>query len=431
MTISETHGSVTPKRGGRKGRVWLWYLPVAILAFGVGAYWFLRSTSSPVVASGGLDEERSRAATLPAAGAGKSEIGLRSVGSGFREVVDIQFIPGSSDTAIILEKAGTARLATFTSQPVRAEDCPVVFEVEVRTRSELGLLGLAYHPRFDENGLFYVNYNPEHGPLRTIISEWRTDPKALATTRASETRRVLEVRQPYPNHDGGGLVFGPDGLLYIGMGDGGAADDPLGNGQKLTTLLGAMLRIDVDSRSDGQQYGIPKDNPFVGRSDARPEIWAYGLRNPWRFSFAPDGRLIVADVGQDLWEEISIVSKGANMGWAVYEASHCFKSNPRCGKGEFVDPVFEYGRQKGGSVTGGFVYLGQEIPELKGKYIFGDYLSGRVWAMDVPKQTGQQAPARELGEWSRSISTFGRNASGELFIGDLARGEILRLVPRG
>src|SRR5690606_17015907 len=171
----------------------------------------------------------------------------------------------------------------------------------VRTRSELGLLGLAYHPKFAQNGLFYVNYNPQDGATRTVVSEWKTDPRAVANTRASETRRLLEVEQPYPNHDGGGLAFGPDGLLYIGMGDGGAADDPLGNGQRLSTLLGAMLRIDVDSRSDGQQYGIPKDNPFVGRSDARPEIWAYGLRNPWRFSFAPDGRLIVADVGQDLW----------------------------------------------------------------------------------------------------------------------------------
>lgn len=451
MTVSETPDTHDGRRGGpetgraaaasasarrgrkRNGRSLLGIASVATFAFVGAVYWLVRA--EPASEAEGYAPAReataaSNGAQLAAPAPAQGEIELRRVGLGFREVTEIQFVPGSDDTAIVFEKAGIARLATFGNQEVRAEACPTLFQLKVRTRSELGLLGLAYHPQFTANGLFYVNYNPEEGSLRTVISEWKTDPKALATTEAQETRTLLEIQQPYPNHDGGGLAFGPDGMLYIGMGDGGAGGDPLGHGQKLETLLGAMLRIDVNRRDEGRQYGIPKDNPFVARSDARPEIWAYGLRNPWRFTFTPSGALIAADVGQNSWEEVSIVPKGGNMGWAAYEGSHCFKQDARCGKGQFVPPIFEYGRDKGGSITGGFVYLGAAIPELKGKYVFADYLSGRMWAIDVPDKPGVRVQGRELGEWSRSISTFGRSASGELYVGDLARGEILRLVRR-
>jgi glucose/arabinose dehydrogenase len=218
-------------------------------------------------------------------------------------------------------------------------------------------------------------------------------------------------------------------MLYIGFGDGGSADDPHGNGQNLSTLLSKMLRIDVDRRDPGLQYAIPKDNPFVGKAGARPEIWAYGLRNPWRYSFDPRGRLIVADVGQNHEEEIDIVERGANLGWNRREGRHCFPIGQSCDAKGLVDPIFEYGRGDGISVTGGYVYQGKALPELAGKYIFGDYGSGRVWALDLP-DTIKPTTAKVLGVWPRTFSTFGRDGSGEIYAGDYASGEIVRMTRR-
>jgi glucose/arabinose dehydrogenase len=301
-----------------------------------------------------------------------------------------------------------------------------VFTVDVHTHSELGLLGLAFHPRYQQNGLFYLDLNPrDGGPLRTRISEWQLPREALGREPAREKRVLLEINQPFPNHDGGQVAFGPDGYLYIGMGDGGSRADPQGHGQNLGSLLGKMLRIDVDS---SPSYKVPADNPFVSTEGARPEIWAYGLRNPWRFSFDPKGRLIAADVGQDEFEEVDIVAAGNNMGWAVREARHCFPPGAACQQQGMVDPIFEYGRAEGASISGGHVYLGERLPWLKGKYVFADFVSGLVWALDLPETADQPASAEVVARLP-SISAFGRAPDGELYALDFARGLVLWLLP--
>jgi glucose/arabinose dehydrogenase len=369
----------------------------------------------------------------PAAGsADAGPFQLLVVGSGFDQPTDIQFVPGSNDRAVVLQKKGTARLVTFSPQqdsPSSSANSPVVFDVAVRSQSELGLLGLAFSPKYAQDGLFYVNYNPQEGPLRTRIAEWHLPSTRLGKERAKETRILLEVTQPFSNHNGGQLAFGPDGMLYIGLGDGGAGGDPHGNGQNLATLLGKMLRIDVRGSKGDPPYSIPKDNPFLGRAGARPEIWAYGLRNPWRFSFDPKGRMLVGDLGQNAYEEIDVVERGDNLGWALREGRHCYPESKPCSSDGLKEPIYEYARSLGVSVTGGYVYTGKRIPSLAGKYVFADFGSGRIWALDLPKRN-EPARARELGVHGRSISTFGRDASGELYAADFANGELLRFAPR-
>lgn len=376
------------------------------------------------------------AAAPPAGGAG-ARVRFEPVVSGLAGPVDLQFIPGSTTQAVVLEKGGRARLVELPGAPgpdaAGAGGAPGaavsddVVSLEVQVESELGLLGLAFHPRYLDNGLFYLNTNPrDDGPLRTRISEWHWPRAAVGREPARQTRVLLEIEQPYKNHDGGQIAFGPDGYLYIGMGDGGSRADPLGHGQNLSSLLGKMLRIDVDGKPS---YGIPADNPFVSTPNARPEIWAYGLRNPWRFSFDPKGRLIAADVGQDLYEEVDIVSSGANLGWKVREAAHCFAPADGCATEGLVDPIFEYGRDAGQSITGGYVYLGRRLPDLHGKYIFGDFVTGRAWALSLPDSPAQRGEAEQLGVFQHAFSSFGRGPDGEVYALDFARGLILRLAP--
>jgi glucose/arabinose dehydrogenase len=356
------------------------------------------------------------------------------VGRDFHEVTDIQFVPGSVKTAIVLLKSGAAHHVSFEpAYAVTRAKSPEVLRVGVRTNSELGLLGLAFHPKYPENGLFYLNYSPAAGTTRTRVSEWRLHKRQLGHEAAVERRVILEVDQPYDNHNAGQLAFGPDGMLYVGLGDGGKRADPLKAGQDLGTLLGKMLRIDVDHPSAGREYSVPPDNPFVGRSGARPEIWAYGLRNPWRYTFDPAGRLIVADVGQDEFEEVDIVARGDNLGWVVREGRHCFPPGAQCNSAGFKDPVWEYPRNDGKSITGGHVYGGREIPALAGMYVCADYVSGNLWALELPKAAaaGAEAKSTLLGRWPRAITTFGRDAKGELYAGDFASGELLKLVPGG
>jgi glucose/arabinose dehydrogenase len=368
-----------------------------------------------------------------------ARVRFEPVAAGFSGPVDLQFIPGSARDAIVLEKGGRARLVTLPETPRApgsgggtagvggpSEPGAEVFTVEVQGESELGLLGLAFHPRYAENGLFYTNTNPKGGTLRTTISEWYWRAETAGKQPATPKRVLLEIEQPYKNHDGGQVEFGPDGYLYIGMGDGGSREDPQGNGQNLNALLGKMLRIDVDA---AQGYAIPKDNPFVGKPGVRPEIWAYGMRNPWRFTFDPRGRLIAADVGQDSWEEVDIVPAGANMGWKVREAAHCFAPKQGCPKEGMVDPIFEYGRDSGQSITGGHVYLGERVPGLRGRYVVGDFVSGRVWALELPDSPDQPAKSEELGVFPHAFSAFARAPDGELYALDFARGLILQLLP--
>jgi glucose/arabinose dehydrogenase len=269
------------------------------------------------------------------------------------------------------------------------------------------------------------------------VSEFKTEPKSPTVDKSTE-RNLLTIDQPFPNHNGGQLQFGPaDGMLYIGMGDGGSAHDPMGNGQNFKSLLGKMLRIDVTPR---QGYGIPKDNPFVGDDKYAPEIWATGMRNPWRFSFDEQtGLLYAADVGQDIWEEIDVIEKGKNYGWRVREGFHELHSvsDPP----EFAEPIFEYehgtkDKRMAASVTGGYVYWGKKLPALAGCYVFADYVDGRMWAIryeggkvvasDVivdpknPEKNGGQRPTQPAG--------FGVGPDGELYMLD-ANGPVYRIAP--
>ncbi len=248
--------------------------------------------------------------------------------------------------------------------------------------SERGLLSVAFHPDYAENGRFFVNYTNKDGD--TVISRFQVTADPNVADAATETI-LLTIPQPFPNHNGGQLQFGPDGYLYVGMGDGGAAADPQGNGQNEGTLLGAMLRLDVDGVSAEANYAVPADNPFIN-SEGRNEIWATGVRNPWRFSFDRlTGDLFIADVGQNIWEEVNFQpansSGGENYGWDIMEGMHCF-SDDACDSSGTVLPIYDYQHENGRcSITGGYVYRGQQFPALTGNYFFGDYCTGEIWAL--------------------------------------------------
>ena len=352
-------------------------------------------------------------------------ISLTEVGQA-KQPTDIQFVPGSVMTALVTEKNGFLK---WLDLPGKKQG--TILKLDVPSSSELGLLGIAFHPDFIKNGKIYLNYNTtKNGKYHTRISEWTLDkPRNISGARAAGERIILEVQQPYPNHNAGQLAFGPDGMLYIGLGDGGWRGDPKGHGQNTKTLLGAMLRVDVDHPAAGRGYSVPRDNPFASDKNYLPEIWAWGLRNPWRYSFTPDGRLVVADVGQDKWEEINIIEKGKNYGWNIMEGFHCYPPQSQCGKSGLADPVYEYGRDTGNSVTGGYVYTGARIPELKNKYVFGDFVSGRIIAIDLPAAGQKAKKAADLGKWNLLVSTFGRDNNGEIYLADFYKGVIYRIDP--
>lgn len=287
---------------------------------------------------------------------------------------------------------------------------------------EQGLLGLAFHPRYAENGYFYVHYTDQRGD--TVVARYQVSDSDPRQADPQSVQVLLQVDQPYANHNGGHLAFGPDGYLYIGLGDGGSGGDPQGNGQKLGTLLGKMLRIDVNNEAG---YVIPKDNPFVAEAQARPEIWAYGLRNPWRYAFDRlTGDLYIADVGQGEYEEVSVQpassTGGENYGWNFMEGLHTYEGNAPAG---LVDPIIEYSHNEGGcSITGGYVYRGAALPTLQGLYFFGDFCSGYIW---VAKPAASGTEYSKFMETGFSISSFGEDAEGELYVVDHG-GAIYRLV---
>ncbi|MDH4068614.1 MAG: PQQ-dependent sugar dehydrogenase, partial [Dehalococcoidia bacterium] len=263
-------------------------------------------------------------------------------------------------------------------------------------------------------------------PRRSVLSRFSLDEENTNIADPQSEVVIMEVAQPYSNHNGGQLAFGPDGYIYIGLGDGGSGGDPLGNGQNLSTLLGSILRIDVSGLSAPGDYEIPADNPFVGIEGARPEIWAYGLRNPWRFSFDSEtGLLWAGDVGQNLWEEIDIISKGANYGWNIMEGFHCYSPSTDCNQSGLTLPVVEYGRSQGCSVTGGYVYRGAQIASLQGHYIYGDYCSGNIWALAYDGSAVTEN--KLLVDSSLSITSFGVDVTGNLYILD-RQGGIYTLV---
>jgi glucose/arabinose dehydrogenase len=295
----------------------------------------------------------------------------------------------------------------------------------VNSGGEEGLLGLAFDPDYRENGYFYVYYSAAD-PRRSVVSRFSLNLGNPAVASLQSEVIILEVAQPFANHNGGQLAFGPDGYLYIGLGDGGGGGDPFGNAQNLGSLLGKILRIVVSDLSATGDYKIPADNPFVATPGARPEIWAYGLRNPWRFSFDKEtGLLWAGDVGQNRWEEIDIITKGANYGWNITEGSHCFSPTTGCDQSGLTLPIVDYDHSQGCSVTGGYVYRGDNTPSLQGYYIYGDYCSGNIWALGY---SGNSVTENVLLVASGlSITSFGEDIAGSLYILS-SRGGIYSLV---
>jgi len=319
--------------------------------------------------------------------------------------------PGSKEATLFLDlRAGTAPWTTW---------------------NEEGLLGLAFHPRFRENGEFFVCQSVKGEKRMEHVTRFRVSQDDPDRADPATAEVVLEIEQPFWNHNGGSIAFGPDGFLYVGLGDGGSRNDPFGHGQRLDVLFGKILRIDVDRRDQGLAYAIPSDNPFAGRAAARGEIFAFGFRNPWQLAFdPPTGRLWAADVGQDLIEEIDLVVNGGNYGWSVAEGTQPFGG--QAAVGPLVEPVWEYDHQVGKSVTGGRVYRGRAIPELVGRYVYGDFVSGRMWALTV--DDAGIATANHALAWNGlPIFGFGEDADGELYVctsSPTGQG-VFKLVPSG
>ena len=333
-----------------------------------------------------------------------------------------------SGRLFVVEQGGTIRVVldgAVTGSPF--------LDITSRTAAggERGLLGLAFHPRFPDDPRLFVNYTDLAGD--TVVASYTVAaPGADRVDPATEVV-LLRIDQPFANHNGGGVAFGPDGYLYLATGDGGSAGDPHGNGQRLDTLLGKILRIDVDERPVDRAYGIPPDNPFAGRGGARPEIFLYGLRNPWRISFdRATGDLWIGDVGQRAFEEIDVLRAGAagglNFGWALMEGFHCYPSGDGCERPELTLPVAEYGHDLGCSVTGGAVYRGAAFPALVGGYVFSDSCSGLLWVIDAAGSERREPTL--VGETGRSIAGFGEDESGELYAADLG-GTLLRVIVAG
>lgn len=334
----------------------------------------------------------------------------------FQRTTAIAWMPGAEPFAVVASKRGIL----WRVNPGDPSQPPSVYlDLQDRilpdTTTEEGLIGVVFAPDFVMSGRFYVHYTApgdvflpqRHRPRKSVIARYHGDVNS-ADPASHET--ILEVQDPFPNHNGGGMAFGPDGYLYLSIGDGGSGGDPLGNAQNLSELFGKILRIDVS----GAGYTVPADNPFVGVAGARAEIWAYGLRNPWRFSFDRDtGILWAGDVGQNLREEIDIIQRGGNYGWNILEGSQCYNADS-CDSAGTIPPVAEYSHDQGCAVTGGFVYRGQEMPELQGWYVYGDYCTGTVWGLAADGPPGRQ-PVR-LANTGLEISSFGESLDGEIYI---------------
>jgi glucose/arabinose dehydrogenase len=334
------------------------------------------------------------------------------IASGLQRPVDLK--PDGTDRLFVIEKAG--RILILENGQVQNEPFLDITDRVGSRSNEQGLLGLAFHPQYAENGRFFVNYTNTNGD--TVLARFEAASGANSVDPNSEVQ-LLSVDQPFPNHNGGVLAFGPDGYLYAGLGDGGSAGDPQGNAQNTSTLLGKILRLDVDS---GEPYAIPGDNPFGD------EIWAYGLRNPWRMSFDKQtGDLYIGDVGQGEWEEIDFLAAGsppgANFGWDHREGAHDYEGGGPAG---MIDPVAEYSHAEGGcSVSGGYVYRGA-MPEWNGVYLYGDYCTGIIWGLI---QTNGSWQEQQLFDTDVTITSFGQDEAGEVYLVSDS-GSIHRLVPR-
>ena len=329
--------------------------------------------------------------------------------------IQILVRPDLPDLLYVVEQPGRIRMLDRTRPDATEAATFLDIRPEVRMKhNEEGLLSMAFSPDVADDGLFYLYYTAS-SPRRAVLSRFKITSDGTADPDSEEV--LLEVPQPFGNHNGGTVLVGPDGMLYLSLGDGGAANDPMGHGQNLSTLLGTVLRIDPNGGTDGKAYGIPADNPFLDVEDARPEIWAYGLRNIWRMSFDREtGELWAGDVGQNQWEEIDVVRAGGNYGWRYREGKHRFSRDQPPVELELLDPVVEYPRSDGISVTGGHVYRGTARPEAVGVYLYADYQSGRIWGIRAVDGEMTEGPKQVARLRNSLISSFGEDAEGELWV---------------
>lgn len=375
-----------------------------------------------------------------------AQMRLVTYASGFTTPVAIAQDPTDPLVQFVAEQGG--RIRAIRNGVVQATDF-LDLRGKILSGGERGLLGLAFAPDYATSRRFFVDYTDKSG--NTVVARYKRSTGSPLVADANSGVAFLWstgerfIRQPYSNHNGGCLAFGPDGYLYIGMGDGGSGDDPQNNAQNPAQLLGKILRIDVNVLdSDTKGFRIPADNPFAGSS--RPEIWAFGLRNPWRFSFddtshGGNGALIIADVGQSSWEEVNYEPRGVrgrNYGWPNREGKHAHKSSPGPAFMPLIDPIHEYSHSVGKSITGGNVYRGTNMPDMRGRYFFADFINGRLWSMVITLASNGTATASNVVEHTAAltdggtsignISSFGVDAEGELFVLDYGRGRVLRLA---
>ena len=369
----------------------------------------------------------SLAQTIPDA----SEVRLERVAGGFTRPLYVTHAGDGSGRLFVVEQAGRIWIiqdGRILPEPFLDIGGWLPWEVHSSGFTERGLLGLAFHPQYAENGYFFLHYNDDRGD--TVLARFRVSAEDANRADLLSAQIILTVVQPFANHQGGTVVFGPDGQLYLGLGDGGSAGDPWGHGQRPNTLLGTILRLEVGVGRSAD-YAIPPDNPFVGRADAAAEVWVYGLRNPWRFSFDREtGDLFIGDVGQNQWEEISLQPAGSgggeNYGWNAYEGFARYAGGLPFA--ETVAPIAVYPHRLGNSVTGGYVYRGESLPGLYGAYVFGDFGSGRIWTLQ-PTAAGNWW-MNEFMRTTHAISSFGEDERGELYLLDYADGSLWQFVPR-
>lgn len=355
----------------------------------------------------------------------------------FNQPLDLQHAGDGSNRLFVVEQGG--KIWVFENDSTTSEKREYLdISDKVIAGGEQGLLGLAFHPNYSQNGLFYVNYTTGSGSGRTIISEFQVQSADPNTANRNSERILLDIQQPAGNHNGGQLAFNPmeadqgKHYLYIALGDGGGGGDTYENGQNLTTLLGTISRIDVDGSQVDGKYGIPPENPYSSNTQGfRRETFAFGLRNPWRFSFDPEtGDLWIADVGQNQFEEINFLkfnsldyNASKNYGWPIMEGFHCFNSE-NCNMVDLIQPVWEYNHEVGNSITGGYVYRGTRTPSLLGKYIYADYVSGLIWTLDDPE--AESPSHNQIFDTNFFVSSFGIDENNEIYVCGINNGKIYR-----
>jgi glucose/arabinose dehydrogenase len=355
---------------------------------------------------------------------------IRVVVDSLTNPVDVASAHDGTGRLFVVEQPGRIRLV----EDGRLVTRPFLdITSEIASGGERGLLGLAFHPDFPADPRLFVDYTDRDGD--TVVSEFTVDPADGDVAEPGSERILLQIDQPFPNHNGGAVAFGPDGMLYVAMGDGGSGGDPQGNGQRLDTLLAKILRIDVDGRPEGgAAYRIPDDNPFLGKPGAMPEIWLTGLRNPWRIRFDTEtGDLWIGDVGQGAWEEIDVApvgTGGLNFGWNVMEGFHCYQPDTGCDQAGLTLPIAEYGHGLGCAVIGGVVVRDADQGRLNGGYLFADECSGNIWLLDPSDTTTRQEPVLAI-DTGRSISAISLDEDGTVLATDLGTGQLLAVTARG